>query len=243
MPFSAFPELAGSSGYLYRQQYLTPKTIAVRKTLFFLPFLLFSALLVFGQKPFANEIRAFKRQDSLSSPPRKAFLFIGSSSFRMWNKLAEDFPKQKVINRGFGGSSLPHVIAYADDIIFPYKPRKVVIYCGENDLASGATGAQVVERFETLFNLIRERLPKVPVIFLSIKPSPSRLHLHGQMLEANSGIREFLATRRRATFVDVYSLMLDNQGQPRQDLFLNDNLHMNRSGYEIWKAALTPYMR
>ncbi len=101
---------------------------------------------------------------------------MGSSSFRMWKNVQQDFPGYTIINRGFGGSSLPDVINYADEIIFPYEPKQIVIYCGENDLAASdtVTAQMVVDRFKALFFLIRDRMPDVPVVFVSIKPSPSR---------------------------------------------------------------------
>ena len=93
----------------------------------------------YAQKPaFYDEIQSFRKQDSVSMPAKNSILFVGSSSFRMWTNIKEDFRMHSVINRGFGGSSLPDVIRYADQIIFPYQPAQVIIYCGDNDLAAPA---------------------------------------------------------------------------------------------------------
>jgi len=126
--------------------------------------------------PFYSNIQKFKRQDSISFPPKNAILFIGSSSFTKWTDVQDYFPGFTIINRGFGGSSLPHLILYANDIIFPYKPRQIVIYCGDNDLAASdtVTAETVYKRFKQLFHLVREKLPRVSIAFVSIKPSPSR---------------------------------------------------------------------
>jgi lysophospholipase L1-like esterase len=195
--------------------------------------------------PFYNEIQAFKKQDSLQVPPQNAILFVGSSSFRMWNKLQAAFPEHAIINRGFGGSSLPHVIQYADAIIFPYKPKQIVIYAGENDLTESDTiSAQTVfNRFKHLFALIREKQPTVPVVYVSIKPSPSRAHLMPKMVATNRLIKAFLQKQKNATFVNVYPLMLKKDGQPMDDIFLADRLHMNEKGYAIWKKALIPHLK
>ena len=192
--------------------------------------------------PFANEIADFKRRDSLQAPAKGSVLFLGSSSFRLWQGIEESFPGVALINRGFGGSSLPDVIAYVDDIVFPYAPKQVVIYCGENDLAGAdsITAQTVFERFTHLFRIIRNRLPDAHIAFVSIKPSPSRAHLMPKMVEANSLIRSFLAQEKQTAFVDVYSLMLDKDGKPMEDLFVEDRLHMNPKGYEIWRKALLP---
>jgi len=196
------------------------------------------------QAPFYDEISAFKKQDSLQPPPQHAILFVGSSSFRMWKNVQQDFPGYTIINRGFGGSSLPDVIRYAEQIIFPYKPRQIVIYCGENDLASSdtVTAAMVTERFKTLFYLIRKQLPTVPLVFVSIKPSPSRQRLWPKMDAANKAIKTFLKNKRKAVFVDVYHPMFESDGTLKKGLFIEDNLHMNASGYAIWKKIINPYL-
>lgn len=200
-------------------------------------------VLSWAQKPFANEIADFKRQDSISFPGKGKILFVGSSSFRMWDDLRADFPQLPIINRGFGGSTFEDVLMYKDEIIKPYAPRQVVIYCGENDLAGEATPEKVTSNFITLFNYIREISPNADVIFVSIKPSPSRKHILYNVRKANSAIREFIGKQKQAVFVDVFSLMLDDRGDFREELFIEDRLHMNRKGYDIWKKALQPYLK
>src|SRR5690242_21061336 len=65
--------------------------------------------------PFWDDIQAFKKQDSLQMPQQHAILFIGSSSFTKWTDVQNYFPNYTIINRGFGGSSLPDIIRYAED--------------------------------------------------------------------------------------------------------------------------------
>ncbi|MBS1663286.1 MAG: G-D-S-L family lipolytic protein [Bacteroidetes bacterium] len=194
--------------------------------------------------PFWNEIAEFKHKDSLQHPPAGAILFVGSSSFRKWTNVQESFPGYPIINRGFGGSTFEDVIRYAKDIIYPYHPKQVVIYCGDNDLASSdkMTARKVYKRFIKLYDLIRKHLHNVDILYVSIKPSPSREKLMPQMEEANDLIRDFTASRSHASFVDVYHLMLNAQGKPIEDLFVGDKLHMNEKGYKIWQKAIAPYL-
>jgi len=196
------------------------------------------------QQPFFDEIQAFKKQDSLQPPWQHAILFIGSSSFNFWKDVQDYFPGYPILNRGFGGSSLPDVIRYADDIIFPYNPKEIVIYCGENDLAAfdDVTADTVLNRFKALFGLIRSKLPDVPVVYVSIKPSPSRARLRPKMEEANSLIKNYLATQKNTSFVDVYHLMLGPDNKPMSQIFREDSLHMNPKGYAIWQKAIQPYL-
>lgn len=196
-------------------------------------------------QPFKSDIQNFKKQDSINPPPKNAILFVGSSSFTKWTDVQNYFPKYPIINRGFGGSSLPDVIRYADDIIFPYHPKQVVIYCGDNDLAfsDSITSGMVFERFRKLFVLIREKMPGENIVFVSIKPSPSRARLMQKVEEANNMIKQFLSAQKNASFVDVYHLMLDTDGKPIDSIFVGDKLHMNAKGYTIWQKAIEPYLQ
>jgi lysophospholipase L1-like esterase len=196
------------------------------------------------QAPFWNEIAEFKRQDSIQRPPSGAILFVGSSSFRKWTNIQSCFPGYTIINRGFGGSTFPDLIRYAGDIIYPYHPKQVVIYCGDNDLANSdsVTATMVYNRFVHLYNLIRTHLKMVDIVYVSIKPSPSREKLMPRMEEVNDLIRNFMAKYSHAVFVDVYHPMLTSQGMPMDDLFIGDKLHMNEKGYKVWQQILLPYL-
>jgi len=194
--------------------------------------------------PFYNEIATFKKEDSLKPPPKGAILFVGSSSFRGWDNIQSYFPGYTIINRGFGGSSLPDAIRYSRDIITPYEPKQVVIYCGENDFTvDGVTADTVLNRFTSLFEIIRKDLPKTHLLFVSIKPSPSRLKYMSEMVKANEMIRNYLKNYRRTSYVDVYSKMLLEDGSPMPNIFKDDKLHMTEAGYAIWQKAIKPYLK
>jgi lysophospholipase L1-like esterase len=193
--------------------------------------------------PFEKEIQAFEAQDKQKFPPRNAIVFTGSSSIRLWKDLDASFPGKKVIGRGFGGSNLNDLDRYLDRIVFPYKPRKVVIYSGENDIAQGVPAEEVVSRFQRVFTRLRQQLPRASVIFISMKPSPSRAEKIGEMQKANIAIELFLNSQPNTAYVDVFTLMLDEAGNPRTDLFVEDNLHMNEEGYTMWASAIAPYLK
>ena len=196
------------------------------------------------QPPFYDDIQKFKHEDSISFPPQHAILFVGSSSFTKWTDVQQYFPSYKIINRGFGGSELKDVIRYEKDVIFPYNPKQVVIYCGENDFAYSDTISvqTVVGRFITLFNDIRNRWTNIPLAYVSMKPSLAREKLMPKYEEANKQIKTFLASQKKAVFIDVYHAMLKEDGKPTTDLFVEDNLHMNAKGYAIWKKLIEPYL-
>jgi len=196
------------------------------------------------QAPFYSEIQQFKKEDGLHFPPKNAILFLGSSSFRKWTNVQDAFPVFDVINRGFGGSTFPDAIRYLNEIVFPYNPRQILIYEGDNDLASSdkITPDSVLNRFEKLFFLIRQKLPNTNISFVSIKPSLSRQKLMPEMEKANSLISNFLKNRKNASFIDVYHAMLNKDGTPKKDIFIEDGLHMNAKGYAIWQKIIEPYL-
>jgi lysophospholipase L1-like esterase len=213
-------------------------------------FLFFFFLFSFGilqaqtSPAFWQEIVAFKKKDSAQMPSTNAILFVGSSSFARWQDVGNYFPEYTIINRGFGGSILSDVIRYTYDIILPYQPKQVVIYCGENDLASvdSISSVEAYNRFKTLFGMIRTNLPKTNIAFISMKPSPSRANVQDKMKEANKLIKTFISAQKNASFIDIYDAMLDNKGQMREELYVSDRLHMKPAGYAIWKKAITPFL-
>ena len=195
-------------------------------------------------QPFINDINRFKEIDKETFPPQNATLFIGSSSFTMWYDVQEQFPEHTIINRAFGGSTLEDQIRYFEDVVLPYNPKQIVIYCGENDFASNDTISAnlVMQRFEELYHLITANLPNVQVSYVSMKPSPSRWHLAKKFMAGNKGIQEFLESKPNTNYINIWDLMLLDSGLPNQSLFLEDLLHMNANGYKIWQTAIQPHL-
>ncbi len=186
-------------------------------------------------KPFWDEIKAFRTQDSLNPPKDGMVLFIGSSSFRLWKSVKEDFHNNAIVNRAFGGATLDDVIRYQNDVVLKYKPKKIFLYCGENDIASSekVTPELVFDRFKTLYQAMRAHFPDTPIVFVSIKPCILRWSMKDRMIAANALIKDYLSYQKKATFVNIWDKMLVN-GEPMKDIFIEDQLHMNAKGYAIW---------
>lgn len=190
-----------------------------------------------------REIAQFEAADRIDPPAKGGVLFVGSSSIRMWPHLEASFPGINVLQRGFGGSQLSDVNAFAPRIVLPYEPRLIVLYAGDNDLAEGHSPEEVFSRFRTFVSLVRGSLPQTRIAFVSIKPSGSRWHLADEMRKANELVREYTATDPKLLYVDVFTPMLGPGGVPRPDLFQADSLHMNSKGYAVWRARLDPIVR
>ncbi|NNT73089.1 G-D-S-L family lipolytic protein [Flavobacterium sp. IMCC34852] len=211
----------------------------MKKQLFALLILFISFNVTAQQQPFWNEIKAFKTQDSIQQPKDGMILFIGSSSFRLWKTLKEDFHNENIVNRAFGGATLEDLMYWQNEVVLKYKPKKIFIYCGENDVASSeiVTPEMVFNRYKTLHATLRKQFPQTPIVFVSLKPCILRWAMKDRMMAANALISDYLKSDKYSVFVNIWDKMLEN-GQPMKDIFIEDNLHMNEKGYAIWTKAL-----
>lgn len=190
------------------------------------------------------EIAAFEASDRAHPPGTGGILFIGSSSIRMWTTLAEDFPGLPVLNRGFGGSQIHHVTAFVPRIVVPYQPKLIVFYCGANDIASKQLTVDDVARdYKEFVRTVRASLPRVRIAFISAAPNPSRWALKNEYVELNQQIKSYSATDPQLAFIDIWGAMLGDNGKPRPELFIDDQLHMNAKGYAIWRDIVGTFLR
>ena len=192
---------------------------------------------------FEPEIRAFEASDRVAMPAPNGIVFVGSSSIRRWTSLAADFPGLPVLNRGFGGSTFPEANHYFSRLVPPYRPRTIVVYEGDNDIATGRTPQQVLADYQEFVRLVRGTLPSTRIVVVGIKPSPSRWQFADQQREANRLLREAVANDTLQSYVDVFAPMLGAGGRPEPSLFVSDSLHMTPAGYAIWRAQIAPQLR
>jgi lysophospholipase L1-like esterase len=192
---------------------------------------------------FESEIVRFEASDRVAPPAPGGILFTGSSSIRLWKSLETDFPGLPALNRGFGGSTMPEMNHYVPRIVLPYRPRMIVLYEGDNDIAAGRSPQQVADDYRTFLRLVRPSLPTARIVFIAIKPSPSRWTKIDQVREANRLVREIIATDSLQTFADVFTPTLGADGRPRAEMFLGDSLHMTPAGYAVWRRVLAPIVR
>ena len=198
--------------------------------------LLLFSIEVYAQDPlrFQDDVNLLIASDS-TLKKKNIILFTGSSSIRFWASLATDFPKRNVVNRGFGGSEMSDLVYFADKLILPYRPKQIFIYEGDNDISNGKTSDEILSDASKLLALIRDRLSrKTRVLFISPKPSMLRWSLKDKYEAFNQKLKVWTKRNKYVTFVDVWTPMLEGDGTVRQDLFMEDGLHMNEKGYAIW---------
>jgi lysophospholipase L1-like esterase len=184
------------------------------------------------------QIENFRKDDSLHPNRKTDIVFSGSSSIRKWESLSDDFSEYKVLNRGFGGSSVPEAIYFFDVLFLKHKPEKIVFYSGDNDVAFLRSSTdKIIKSYKYLFNIFNSELPNTKIYILSVKPSPARWKFWPQMQEINKQLKSLCDTNLYI-YIDVSSCLLDTSGKPKKELFTKDGVHMNKKGYELWAKII-----
>ncbi len=191
---------------------------------------------------FQYEINKFSVEDSLNKIDYAKILFTGSSSIRKWDNVSSYFNNEKILNRGFGGSTFAELIYYAEDVIFKYNPQIILIYEGDNDQYI-LNPYQILKCACYLEKLIHSRLPETKILFLSVKPSPARRNKIRTMHETNILLKNFADTTKNTLYINVWDSMFDKNGKIIPDIFKKDSLHLNEAGYRIWAKIIQPYLQ
>ena len=193
--------------------------------------------------PWEPAIVEFEQQDKKTPPPKRPIVFAGSSTFTLWaSTLTTDFAPLPVLCRGFGGSQMADVLHYVGRVILHYKPRAVVLYSGDNDIACGKKAEEVAADFRGIVTTVRATLPQSRFYLCCIKPSPSRWTLWPEMAKANDLMRQVAKATWAVRYIDTAAPMLGPDGLPRRELFLEDMLHMNPTSYALWTRILKPIL-
>lgn len=192
---------------------------------------------------FEKAILAFEAADLKAMPAPGGIVCVGSSTMAGWNStIRADLAPLQVIPRGFGGSNMNDALFYVDRVVLRYKPRAVVLYEGDNDVAQGISPERIRDTFRALAKAIHDRLPEARIYVISIKPSPRRAALLSTAVEANRLLRAACAADRRLTFVSIVEAMTGPDGKVREDIFKTDRLHMTSKGYALWRDVLKPVL-
>lgn len=210
---------------------------------------LFIALLTFPlmaiaqtDNPFENEVKAIQQKnDSLWDSSRPTIVFTGSSSIRFWEDVQDRFPEHQVLNTGFGGSQFSDLELYLDELILNYNPSKVFIYEGDNDIFAKKRPRKILKRAEYILGILQQRNPNMEIVLISAKPSISRWKYRGRYRRLNRKLDRLASKTDGIDFVDVWYPML-NERKVKQDIFIEDGLHMNDKGYDIWYDVIKDYI-
>jgi lysophospholipase L1-like esterase len=190
-----------------------------------------------------KEISAYEEMDRKNPPPKGALLFVGSSTIRLWKTLAQDFPDQKVINRGFGGSEIADSTHFAGRLIFPHGPRIIFFRAGGNDLFAGKSPQQVFADFKDFVADVQAKLPSTEIVFISWSPSIARWQQAGKEKTLNAMVKQFARQTPRLQYLEAYDISLGPDAKPRPELFAPDKLHFNQQGYKLLAERVRSFLK
>jgi lysophospholipase L1-like esterase len=190
---------------------------------------------------FENDIREL--ENKLKSDDLKSRnVAIGSTSIQMWNSIEEDFPKAQIVNLGFRGATLASCAWYFDRVVLPFEPKSILLYAGDNDLGNERYPEEVLIFFQQFVSLVRKHLNDIPVAFISIKPSLARWNVNDRIKFTNDLIKkETENDNSNLYFIDIYQHMLNEHNFPISEFYLENGLHMNRKGYELWQEEILKF--
>ncbi len=169
---------------------------------------------------------------------QQSTVFTGSSSVRLWKDLETDCQNLQPINTGFGGSQMADLLYYLDDLVLRFKPETVYIYEGDNDINDGKSPETVLETAKKVTDKILDFDKSITIYFISAKPSPSRWNYKDAYVKFNALLKTYCESHPNLRFIDVWHPMLNENGRPLPNIFIEDSLHMNRKGYDIWKDLI-----
>ncbi len=191
------------------------------------------------QSHFIEAQRSFSPSDSFD------IVFTGSSSIRGWKTLKEDFAPYRVLNMGFGGSTLVDMNLRFPEWIRPLRAKVVVLYVGENDLSLPyAMLPHILEQFNLLMSQLVLHWPRTQLVYISVKPSIKSAEFLEKQQAFNAMAKERILALKQQTgrchWLSIHDEMLDDAGRAKRSLFLKDGLHLNAEGYHLWKKKIRP---
>lgn len=192
---------------------------------------------------FADEVVDIqKKYDTLWDNSKETIVFTGSSSVRIWHDLQDRFPKHQIVNSGFGGSQASDLLHYTQELILKYRPEKVFIYEGDNDIADGKSSKEIISNISSIVEKVRTQDATTEIVLIAAKPSIARWNLKRDYKRLNRNFRKLSRRDVQMNYADVWKPML-TKGKVKEELFIEDGLHMNAQGYEIWYEALKSYVK
>ena len=191
---------------------------------------------------FEQTVLAYELADKLEAPPHGAILFAGDSQFFRWKTIREDLTGYTIVNRGIDSFQTSDLVHYVDRLVLPHQPRMIILHVGGNDVNNGKPPERVLADFQTFVARVRAAMPTVPIAFSSITPGPGRWSQAAQRRLTNQTIKDYIATQPNLLFIDLWDAMLTPDGQPREELWVEDRVHPNHAGYLVRVQIMRPLL-
>lgn len=183
-----------------------------------------------------------KKYETISDSNKETLVFTGSSSIRLWDNLEELFPDHRIINSGFGGSQASDLLAYTNELIIQYNPYKVFIYEGDNDINDKKRPKEIISVTKQIISKIRKTIPGAQIVIISAKPSLARWNLKGKYKRLNRKFKKLCANESNLDYAYIWDIMMEGK-KLKQDIFIEDGLHLNSKGYELWYRVIKNFVQ
>jgi len=191
--------------------------------------------------PFEKEVREISaRLDSLGWS-QGSTVFTGSSTIRMWKDVQSAFPDTPILNTGFGGSKASDLEKQLFPVVIRLEPSRVFIYEGDNDLWSDVPTADIMTSMDNIVSRLQLVNPTIEIFLIGAKPSPSRWDKKENYMIFNEMLKQYCQAKEGVNFVDTWKPLTDQDGNPRPELYIDDQLHLNEDGYKIWAEIFKPF--
>lgn len=167
----------------------------------------------------------------------------GSSSIELWSNIEKDLLPLEVVETGISGSIAQNIYDDLNSLVFTHSPEAVLLYVGENDVASGAYSPTVTrDNVRKIVDAILARIPQGKIFILSLKPSPLRIAKWPEFQTTNSLLKAYADSDARLVFIDVATPLLNSDGTPKASYYQSDRLHLSLEGYAVWTNIIRPVL-
>ncbi|MEG2287480.1 MAG: GDSL-type esterase/lipase family protein [Ruthenibacterium sp.] len=197
----------------------------------------------------------FKNQVIVENEVPVDFVFIGDSITQLWELHAYfNAPGQMVLNRGISGDTTEYVLKRFDADVVQLKPKHCVLMIGVNDAWDMETDPWLRETFMTPEEVLARAVKNHRAIQEKAKLSgidlwvcsvcPTNMDFTNHELQRKQYIRALNAAIHQMcaengfSYVDYYSLLVQEDGLSMRDGMTPEGLHPHVLGYNIMAEAL-----
>lgn len=178
------------------------------------------------------------------SPQNQGIVFVGSSIFAFWSRLNEHMAPLPVLNRAIPGTVTQDMLNGIEQMVFRYRPRIVVYYCGSNDVSIGEDEESIVERTQRFTRRLHQKLPNTFFYYTAIQKAPEKRARWNVVDAVNRDMERFCRSTGHTGFIDLNPVLFGPRGQIRDELFLPDRLHFrpDSSAYSEFAGVVKPVL-
>jgi lysophospholipase L1-like esterase len=196
-------------------------------------------------KIFESQVKELEKLDKTETLPEDYILYIGSSSIRLWDSIHKDMSPYNSVKRGYGGAHFYDLIHFTERLVTPHKNAKAIVCFVANDLTgiwddpkTKVRPKQVNKLFKYFTKQVEKINSEIPIFLVEITPAPSRWNIWKKTALANGLMKAYCERKANLYFISTTKDFLNKNKQPRPELFVEDQLHLNREGYKLWTKII-----